>query len=95
METMTTFDARARRPDSAPPPPASGRLHATTIVTALYVALVLGAPAIVRFAPDAGAPWVTAVAAQPAHVQCASVDPRPCACGAINGGEGRIAARGR
>jgi hypothetical protein len=94
METMTT-DARARQPGSAPPAPASGRLHATTIVTALYVALVLGAPAIVRFAPDAGAPWATAVAAHPAHVQCASVDPRPCACPAVIGAEGRIAARGR
>lgn len=95
METMTTFDARARHPGSAPPPPASGRLHATTIVTALYVALVLGAPAIIRFAPDAGAPWVVAAAAQPAQVQCAGVDPRPCAAAAVDGAEGRIAARGR
>ena len=93
METMTAFDAAADRPVSPPPRRPPRRLHATTIVTALYVALVLGAPAIVRFAPDAGAPQVAHVTAQATHSPCASAAACPSGCTVLRVAEQGTAAQ--
>lgn len=79
METMTAFEAAARH--LVPARWSSHRPHPTTLVAALYVALVLGAPAIVRFAPEMDARWLSAVTAGRPQIQCASVAsaPSPCA----------------
>lgn len=78
MKTLPAFATATRELTS----PGSWRRwpQASTIVTALYVALVLAAPALVRFAPDADAPWVTAVTAEPTAIHCASTASWPSAC---------------
>lgn len=79
MDTIAAFEATARDPVRSPRAPR--RLHATTLVAALYVALVLGAPGIVRFAPEMDAPWLSAVTAGRPQIHCASTAaaPSPCA----------------
>jgi hypothetical protein len=78
MDTMTACEAAARYPVHAPQAPR--RVHATTVVTALYVAFVLGAPGIVRFAPDLDAHWLSAVTVGRPQIRCASIASAPSPC---------------
>jgi hypothetical protein len=55
------------------------RIDGTNFVIALYAALVLGTPAIVRFAPDADARWIAAITTTP-PVHCAGVADLPHGC---------------
>jgi hypothetical protein len=76
---MTACEAATRLPVPPRPP---RRPHAATLVAALYVALVLGAPGIIRFAPDADTRWLSAVTAPRPQMHCAATAsapaPSPC-----------------
>jgi len=77
METMTARDAEARyRPEPSAP---SRRAFGATMVAALYVLLVLGAPLIIRYGPDR---VVRNVAADPAPAarRCATAPEFGLAC---------------
>ena len=77
METMTVREAATRFPV---PPSSPRRPRAATFVAALYVALVLGAPGIIRFAPDPDARWLSAVTAPRPQIHCAATASAPSPC---------------
>ncbi len=69
METMTAHDAKTRyRPAPLAPP---RRALGATMVAALYVLLVLGAPLIIRYGPEQMVPSVVE-ASVPAAPRCAT-----------------------
>jgi hypothetical protein len=77
METMTARDAEARfRPAPLAPP---RRAFGATLVAALYVLLVLGAPLIIRYGPEQIVPPVTAAPVPVAH-RCATAPEFGLAC---------------
>jgi len=77
LKTMTVHEAARRF--SVQPPRSPRRPHAATIVAALYVLFVLGAPGIVRYAPDPDLRWLSAVTAPQPQIRCASMSaPSPC-----------------
>lgn len=77
METMTAQDANARHPTGPPARPRTA--HGATFVALLYVALVLAAPAIVRYFP-AGDARAVAATPTPHHIQCAWSADEPGGC---------------
>ncbi len=78
MEPMMLQQRSAPLPDRRPTA-WRPRINGTNFVIALYAALVLGTPAIVRFAPDADARWIAAITATP-PVHCAAVTDLPHGC---------------
>ena len=68
-------------PDQLKPARRRPRFDGTNFVIALYTALVLGTPAIIRFVPDADARWIAAINAPP-PVQCAGAADIPSGCAA-------------
>lgn len=56
------------------------RPHAATFVAALYVALVLAAPGIIRFAPEPDTRWLSAVTAPRPQMHCAATASAPSPC---------------
>lgn len=76
MKAMTACEAATPLPV---PPRSRRRPHAATLVAALYVALVLCAPGIVRFAPNPNTGWLSAVTPPRPEIHCAATSaPSPC-----------------
>jgi len=79
METMTARDAESRFP--RPRLPGPRRALGATVVAALYVLLVLGAPLIIRYGPGPEVPVVAAATPVAATVaRCASAPEFGQAC---------------
>jgi hypothetical protein len=75
--SMTACEAATRLPI---PPRSPRRPHGATFVAALYVALVLGAPGIIRFAPDPETRRLSAVTAPRPQMHCAATASAPSPC---------------